>query len=140
MKKIILGAMLMLFAVGSLSAQDKGVKFETGTLKEMLAKASSSGKYLFVDVYTTWCGPCKYMTGRVFPQEAVGTYFNQTFVNTKFDAEAGEGIEVAKKYGVSAYPTFLILDATGKEVGRIVGGDEPGPFVQKVKGVVAKIQ
>lgn len=133
-------ALLALFATTTLSAQDKGVKFEQGTLKELLSKAQAQDKYLFVDVYATWCGPCKYMAGRVFPQEAVGNYFNKTFVNAKFDAEQGEGIEIAKKYGVKGYPTFLILDGTGKEVGRIVGGDDADAFIKKVQGVVANIK
>ena len=37
------------------------------------------------------------MATQVFPQEKVGNYFNKTFVNAKFDAEKGEGIDVAKK-------------------------------------------
>lgn len=133
-------ALLALFATTTLSAQDKGVKFEQGTLKELLAKAADQHKYLFVDVYATWCGPCKYMSGRVFPQEAVGNYFNKTFVNAKFDAEQGEGIEIARKYGVKGYPTFLILNGEGQEVGRIVGGDDADAFIKKVQGVVANIK
>ena len=132
-------ALLALFATTTLSAQDKGVKFEQGTLKELLAKATDQNKYLFVDVYATWCGPCKYMSGRVFPQEAVGNYFNKTFVNAKFDAEKGEGIDVAKKYGVRAYPTFLILDKDGTEVGRIVGGADGDMFIEKVQEALDNI-
>ena len=133
-------ALLALVTTTTLSAQDKGVKFEQGTLKELLAKAGEQDKYLFVDVYATWCGPCKYMSGRVFTQESVGDYFNKTFVNAKFDAERGEGIDIARKYRVEGYPTFLILNAEGKEVGRIVGGDDAAAFIKKVDGVLANIQ
>ncbi len=133
-------ALLALFATTTLSAQNKGVDFQQGTFKELLAKAGDENKYLFVDVYATWCGPCKYMSGRVFTQEKVGDYFNKTFVNAKFDAERGEGIEIARKYKVQGYPTFLILNAEGKELGRIVGGDDADAFIQKVQEVVSKIQ
>lgn len=138
MKKVFLLAALML--VTSVSVMAQGVNFKSGTLKELLAQAKTADKYLFVDVYTTWCGPCKYMANNVFPQAKVGEYFNKTFVNAKFDAEKGEGIEVAKKYGVKAYPTFLILDANGVEVGRIVGGGDPDDFIKKTQGVVKNIK
>lgn len=141
MKKIIWIAAVALLAVTTLRAQEKGVKFESGTLTELLSKAAAGEKYLFVDVYTTWCGPCKYMAGRVFTQESVGNYFNRTFVNAKFDAEdKGEGSRIAKKYGVTAYPTFLVLDGAGNEVTRIVGGDEPAAFIKKVQTAVSKVQ
>lgn len=51
----------------------KGTVFEKGTLKELLAKAAKEKKYLFVDVYATWCGPCKAMATQVFPQEKWAT-------------------------------------------------------------------
>ena len=144
MKKWIAMTMLALFSVAAFAQNNtketapaakeiKGTVFEKGTLKELLAKAAKEKKYLFVDVYATWCGPCKAMATQVFPQEKVGNYFNKTFVNAKFDAEKGEGIDVAKKYGVRAYPTFLILDKDGTEVGRIVGGADGDMFIEKVK-------
>ena len=109
-------------------------------MKELLAASAKEKKYVFIDVYATWCGPCKYMAAKIFPQEKMGTYFNKNFVVAKFDAERGEGLTVAKKYNVRAYPTFLILDSTGKEVGRIVGGADPDDFIAKVQEVVDNAQ
>ena len=150
MKKWIAMTMLALFSVAAFAQNNtketapaakeiKGTVFEKGTLKELLAKAAKEKKYLFVDVYATWCGPCKAMATQVFPQEKVGNYFNKTFVNAKFDAEKGEGIDVAKKYGVRAYPTFLILDKDGTEVGRIVGGADGDMFIEKVQEALDNI-
>lgn len=69
------------------------------------------------------------MTSQVFPQAAAGDYFNKTFVNAKYDAEKGEGVTVAKTYRVTAYPTFLILNSKGEEVGRLLGrGKDHGRF------------
>lgn len=149
MKKWIAMAVLALFSVTAFAQnkaaapaaakQAKGTAFETGTLKDLLAKAAKEKKYLFVDVYATWCGPCKAMANQVFPQEKVGNYFNKTFVNAKFDAEKGEGIDIAKKYNVRAYPTFLILDSKGAEVGRIVGGADGDEFIEKVQEALDNI-
>ncbi|MCK9304523.1 MAG: thioredoxin family protein [Bacteroidales bacterium] len=115
----------------------KGVIFETGTLQQALAKAAAAKKkapkIVFVDCYTVWCGPCKYMTNTVFPMEHVGEYFNKNFVNIKIDMEKGEGIDIKNKYNIRAFPTFLILDAQGNEINRILGSAEADVFIEKVK-------
>ncbi len=118
---------------GSLLAQNRSVSFEDTTLAVSLAKAKAANKLIFFDGYATWCGPCKYMSNTVFKQDKVADFFNANFVNVKFDMEKGEGIELAKKYAVKAYPTFLILDAEGNLVHRIVGGAEADEFIEKVK-------
>lgn len=133
MKKIILLSVLLLFAITTFAQQ--GVKWETGNFQEALTKAQSNKKgpkQIFMDCYTTWCGPCKYMANTIFPTKEAGEYFNKNFINIKIDMEKGEGIELAKKFNIKAYPTFLILDEKGNEVGRIVGGDELTPFIKKV--------
>ncbi|MCZ8214809.1 MAG: hypothetical protein O9262_01145, partial [Cyclobacteriaceae bacterium] len=44
---------------------------------------------------------------------------NAAFINLKYDAEKGEGIEVAKKYHINSYPTLLIVDKDGNIVENI---------------------
>ena len=140
MKHIFMMALVLVMGMSVANVQAKGVDFRSGTLKELLAQAAKENKYLFVDVYAVWCGPCRLMASEVFTQEKVGDYFNKTFVNAKFDAERGEGIQIAKKYNVTAYPTFLILDSQGNEVGKIIGGAAPEQFIQKVEQVRKNIK
>lgn len=135
MKKILLVTLCALFSLTSF-AQTGGVNWEHGTLQEALNKAKANKKgpnLVFLDCFTTWCGPCKNMANNVFPTKEAGDYFNKNFVNIKIDMEKGEGIELAKKYGVAAYPTFLILNSDGSEVGRVVGGGELAGFIKKVE-------
>ncbi|MEF9985752.1 MAG: thioredoxin family protein [Bacteroidales bacterium] len=135
MKNFLVFTLCALFALTSF-AQTEGVNFEHGTLQEALnkAKANKKGpKLVFLDCYTTWCGPCKHMANTVFPTKAAGDYFNKNFVNIKIDMEKGEGLELAKKYSVAAYPTFLILNIDGGEVGRVVGGGDLNEFIKKVE-------
>ncbi len=125
MKKVLLILLIGLFSLNTF-AQSKGVLWENGTLQEALNKAKSNKRgpnQVFLDCYTTWCGPCKMMAEQVFPTKEAGDYFNKNFVNIKIDMEKGEGIDLMKKYGVSAFPTFLVLDSDGNEVGRVIGGD-----------------
>lgn len=135
MKKLIF-AMVFLMAGMAAFGQTKGVQFEEKSMSELLQMAKEQNKPVFIDIYTTWCGPCKYMSNNVFTQQRAGDYFNENFINAKFDAEKGEGIQVAKEYGVRAYPTFIIIDPDGKEIGKVIGGDEVDAFIQKVKSVV----
>lgn len=137
MKKLFLAALLSIFTLGAF-AQD-GMKFYDGDFASLLTKAKAENKMIFMDAYAVWCGPCKYMASDVFPTKEAGEYFNANFINYKVDMEKGEGPTLAKKYGVKAYPTFLILDGDGKELGKIVGGAETAEFIKKVKGEVAKI-
>ncbi len=110
-----------------------GVNFEHITFDEALAKAKAENKLVFMDCYTSWCGPCKYMTETIFPQEKAGEFFNPKFVCVKFDMEKGEGPELAKRFGVRAYPTFLILRPDGTVQHKVVGGGELDKFIEKVE-------
>lgn len=134
MKKLFF--ILLLFIAGETLFAQEGVVFEHGTLNEALAKAKKNKKgpkLIFLDCYTTWCGPCKYMSNTIFPMKHVGDFFNANFVNIKIDMEKGEGPELAKRFSIRAYPTFLILDSEGKEINRIVGGGDADGFIKRVK-------
>jgi len=73
------------------------------------------------------------MTDIIFPKKQVGEYLNKNFVNIKIDMEKGEGVEIAKKYNIRAYPTFLILDSQGNEINRVVGSHYVDEFIDKIK-------
>jgi len=110
MKKIILSLVaLFVFA----NAFSQGIEFEHGTFSEALAKAKKENKVVFMDCYTTWCGPCKYLAKNVFTQKEVGDFFNKNFVNVKMDMESEAGKPLMGRYQVSAFPTLLWLDGDG---------------------------
>ena len=118
MKKIILT--LSIISLISLSFA-QGIEFFHGSFEEAKAEAKAQGKLIFMDAYAVWCGPCKMMTNTVFPQPEVGDFFNTNFINLKVDMEKGEGIDIRRQYGVSAYPTLMLIDAQGEVVQLIKG-------------------
>lgn len=91
----------------------QGIIFEHGTLNEVLEKAKISNKPVFIDVYTSWCAPCKKMSNEVFPLAEVGKEYNSNFVCCQIDAERGDGILVANKYNVVSFPTYLFIKPDG---------------------------
>lgn len=111
----------------------QGIKFEEGSFKSLLAKAKKENKLIFVDAYAVWCGPCKLMVKNIFPLKDVGDHYNAHFINAKIDMEKGEGIDLAKKYNVKAFPTYLFINGDGEEVHRTLGYVEEKDFIQFAK-------
>jgi len=129
MKKLSIFSALFIGAF----ALAQGIKFEESNFTAVLAKAKKENKLVFIDAYTTWCGPCKLMAKNIFPQKTVGDYYNSHFINAKIDMEKGEGIEIAKKYNVKAFPTYLFVDGNGELVHRTLGYVEENDFIQFAK-------
>lgn len=97
----------------TITSADTGILFFNGTWKEAVAEATKLNKPIFVDAYTTWCSPCKAMEKNIFPLAEVGKYYNEHFISYRMDVEKGEGIDFAKKYTITGYPSFLFFNADG---------------------------
>ncbi len=110
-----------------------GICFEDLTFEQALEQAAKYHKQIFIDCYTSWCGPCKYMSNTVFPQEKTGDYMNPKFVCVKYDMEKGEGPELAKRFGIQAYPSFVIINADGSLRHKFVGRSEADQFIGQVE-------
>ena len=117
-KLLILAVMALTFVIAKatnnneIDAGNPGINFNHQSWKEIVNKAKTDNKLIFVDFYTQWCGPCYNMATTVFTLPAVGSFYNNNFVCAKIDTENGEGIELAKKYGIHSYPTYLFIDPT----------------------------
>lgn len=125
----IMAAVLLGMACLPMVAQ---TEFRSISLDEALAAAKQENKMVFIDFYTDWCGPCKKMAKEVFPQKKVGDFFNAKFVCLKLNAEK-EGKELAAKYQVRAYPTYVVLDTKGEVVMDAKGSMDADSFIDKIK-------
>lgn len=128
MKKLFLSLLVCAMGLTALAQTN----FRSISFDEALKAAKQEKKLVFIDFYTDWCGPCKKMAKEVFPQKMVGDFMNTKFVNLKLNAEQ-EGKELAARYRVSAYPTFVILDTEGEMVGVLKGSMDGHTFIQKLK-------
>lgn len=113
----------------------EGMKFcKEGTkFAEAVAQAKAEKKMVFLDCYTSWCGPCKMMARDIFPQKKVGDFMNSKFICIKIDMEKGEGPSLTQKFQVSAFPTFIIFNSDAQEIGRFLGGSDADGFIDRVK-------
>ena len=127
-------------------AQKRGINFEhNSNWQKVKAKAKSENKHIFVDCFTTWCGPCRYMSENVFVLDQVGEFFNNNFVNVKlqFDETKDDSEDIKSwfptaelfetEYNVSAYPTFLVFNPNGELVDKVIGGNEADAFIETFK-------
>jgi len=129
MKKLAIFSSLFIAAL----AWAQGIKFEDSNFATILAKAKEENKLIFIDAYASWCGPCKLMVKNIFPLQTVGDFYNSHFINAKIDMEKGEGVGLAKKYSVKAFPTYLFINGDGEEVHRTLGYVEEKDFIQFAK-------
>jgi thioredoxin-related protein len=96
---------------------------------DAMAKARADNKLVFIDAYTTWCGPCKMMDKQTFNDEDVAAFFNEKFVNLKLDMEQGDGLTIQQRYKIVAFPTLLFLNADGEVIHKALGFQDPEQFL-----------
>lgn len=134
--KNIAALLIAIFALQT-ATQAQGIEFvHDKPFQEILDMAKAQNRLVFMDCYTTWCGPCKRLSSMVFPDSAVGAYYNDNFVNAKFDMEKGEGVTLSSKYAIRAYPTLLWLDGEGNVKHKIVGGLDPAGLIANGKKAI----
>ena len=117
MKRFYLSLICLIFSVLAINKTfSQGINFRQDDWQNVVSQAKAQKKLIFVDIYTTWCGPCKEMDKKTFTDISVGDKFNARFINYKVDAEKGFGINLAKRYNVTSYPTCLFIDANENSV------------------------
>ncbi len=118
-KNIILGFITLLLSGTMLQVQaQESIDFKNISFAGALALAKENSKPIFIDCYTSWCAPCKKMDQTVFVNDTIREFFNEHFVNLKIDMEKGEGKDLAIKYKVGSFPTYLFVDAKGEIIHR----------------------
>ena len=108
----------------------QGMTFFHGTWAEVKAEAKKQNKPIFMDCFTTWCGPCKHMSNNVFTQAQVGEFYNKNFINYKVDMEKGEGRDLAKQFTVRFYPTLLYFNSNGELIHKTLGAKDVETFIK----------
>jgi thioredoxin-related protein len=110
-------------------------------LDEAVKSAAATGKYVFVSVYTDWCGYCRKLNTVTFRAQPVLTELGRNFRSVRVNAESDKPVmwkgkkmterEVAgKAWGVTGYPTMLFISPKGEIIGSYSAFAEPDLMVR----------
>ena len=133
-------AITIFVSANSIAQEIKWVTFE-----EALTLQKKNPKKIMMDVYTTWCGPCKMLDKNTFQNPDVAKFVNENYYAVKFDAEGNEVVKykdvsysnpnykpelASRRNGVhnltlmlqvNAYPTIVFFDEKGETISPIRG-------------------
>lgn len=84
--------LLLLIIIASTTVVSAQKKINWMTMDEALAAQKEEPKKIFMDVYTTWCGPCKLLDRNTFNNKKVIQFINENYYAVKFNAEGTEEI------------------------------------------------
>lgn len=142
MKKILLILSVFLVFVSVYSFKtihenkiNSEVNFYNGSLKEAVIKAKKEKKMIFLDVYATWCGPCKLLKKTTFKDPELSEYLNKKFISLEINGEEDEGKEIVQKYQLKGYPSLLFIDTNGNIVNKTLGYYDGKQLLEIVKEI-----
>jgi thiol-disulfide isomerase/thioredoxin len=130
------GMLIVLFPLltNAQDSADSAIHFDSGlSWSALQAKAKAENKYIFMDCFATWCGPCKWMSQHIFTQKEVADFFNTHFINvavqmdrTPKDLQAvrdwyPDVDSIKEEYKIQDYPTYLFFSPDGIIVHRLMG-------------------
>ena len=98
------------------------------TLETALETAAKDQTLVVIDVFATWCGPCKQLDRETFSDPRADALLSK-MVALKIDGESGPGEQLVETYNVVGYPTVLFIGPDGREVDRVFGFVDANTFV-----------
>lgn len=123
-----------------------GIHFqESRSWQEIKQLAKIQHKYIFVDCFATWCGPCKMMDKNVYRLDSIGAMMDRSFISVKMQldtsvkdrgeirARYADARRMAVDYQIQSYPTFLFFTPDGEVVHKGVGYQTPKEFIRLTK-------
>ena len=118
--------------------------WETDAGAAMAQARARTCSVLILFTGSDWCPWCKKMDAEVYSQPEFARFAHEKLVLLKLDyprhtpqpdAIKAQNAEMRGRYGVSAFPTALVVDADGKVLARIKGYQPGGParFIQMLR-------
>jgi thiol:disulfide interchange protein DsbD len=98
-------------------------------LEGALAKARAERKLVLVDIYAEWCAQCKELDEKTWPDASVKAWVEKNAVPIRIDTDK-QRPDLAKKLEIRSYPSVILLDGDGKEMGRILGFHQPDAMLE----------
>ena len=101
-------------------------------------KAKSSHRLIFVDLFADWCSWCHRFEEEVIPSQAFQSA-TDNMVLLRLNTEDGrDGTKVARDYGISSLPTFIVLNEDLLMAGQIRGYAPANEFAKMLKDTIGR--
>lgn len=118
----------------------------TTDYKAALVLAKAQNKLVLLDFTgSDWCGYCKLLDNEVFTQQSFKDFANKNYILVTVDFPHEKQLPddvkqqndaLNQRFHIEGFPTLIVLDASGKELGRQVGygpGTGPDAVISKLK-------
>jgi len=103
-----------------------------------LKQAEEQRKFVVLDMSASWCGFCRRMAREVYPDPKF-VEFSRSHVFIRLFADTDpQGPELAARFKVRGFPTILILNAQGQEVGRLEGARDKDKLMQEIQAITRR--
>lgn len=125
------------------ASHSSGIKWTTGlSWGQVKQKAKSENKYIFLDCFATWCGPCKQMDKETYINDSVGMIFNKSFISIRVQMDKTHKDndevkswykaveEIDSLYKIQGFPTYLFLSPEGRIIHSDHGFKDAKKFIE----------
>ena len=147
---VVSAAALVATAATAAEVAEKGAELGKWTSDAPAAQelAKKTGKPLFIQFTgSDWCGWCKLMDGKVFSTTEWADYAKDNLVLLYIDFPRGkqqskeladQNEKLSEPYGLGGFPTYIILDALGKQIVQLGASQDATAqgFIDEVKDVL----
>ena len=140
---------ISIFSLFNFVCHCQGIFFTQNlTWQEVLEKARAENKYVFVDCYASWCGPCKLMDKKIYPDSLVGEFMKSNFISVRVQMDTTKeddnrtqhwyaiAHDIAEKYHIQEYPGYLFFSPDGKVVHKDLGAMDTNAFLSMAKAAM----
>ncbi|HEY1899414.1 MAG TPA: thioredoxin family protein [Steroidobacteraceae bacterium] len=133
-----LGVAAAIAAPGAVSARP-AIAWYRGSVESAFAAARTQNKPVFLYWGAKWCPPCHELKATVFSRPDFIEKL-QLFIPVYLDGDDPGAQKWGDRFGVSGYPTVLVLRADHSELARISGGMDLSQYAQVLDLVLGDVR
>jgi len=127
----------ILFLAGVLLCTGAAAPDASDPVQLGLAQARERRAPVLIDYSAPWCYSCYYMKRNVLTGPEWAKAERETVV-VELDADSPVGAHYMAAWSVKAMPTYLLFDADGKELGRILGEQTRADFYRWLNAAIGR--
>jgi len=121
------------------AAAEPAIAWYPGSMESAFAAAQAQGKPVFLYWGAVWCPPCHELKATVFSRPDFIEKL-KLFIPVYLDGDGAGAQKWGDRFGVSGYPTVLVLRADQSELARISGGMDLSQYAEVLDSVLGDVR